>query len=136
MAGFLTKGIKLSYKTGSATDYTDLTLLQEVPEIGGTKESVEVTTLDDSAHMFIAGLISYGDSISFKFLHDKTQFNTLAALTGEVDWKVSLPDGAGGTTGTTVTFSGEPSVKIDSMGVNAAMTYTLDIKPTSAMTFA
>lgn len=133
MAGTLSKGIKLSYKaSSSATSYTDLTNLQEIPDIGGTADSVEVTTLDDAAHMYINGLKDYGDSLDFTFLYDATQFTTLVALTGEKYWKVSLP----GTGAHNATFTGEPSVKLNGVGVNDAVTYTLSIKPSSAIAFA
>ena len=129
MAGFISKGIKLSYKKDTET-YTVLTDLQEIPDLGGETESIEITTLDDAAHMYMNGLISYGDSLAFKFLYDKTQFETLNGLTGSSDWQVELPDG------TTCTFSGSSSVKLDGVGVNAALTYTLAIKPNSAMIWA
>ena len=132
MAGTLSKGIKLSYKAGSASSYTDLTNLQEIPDIGGSADSVEVTTLDDAAHMYINGLLDYGDSLDFTFLYDKTQFTTLSGLSGSVSWKVTLP----GTGATTATFDAEPSVKLNGVGVNDAITYTLSLKPSSAIAFA
>ena len=131
MAGTLSKRIKLSYKA-SGTSYTDLTNLQEIPDLGGSAESVEVTTLDDAAHLYINGLLDYGDSLDFTFLYDKTQFNTLAGLSGSTDWKVTLP----GTGALTATFSGEASVQLNGVGVNDAITYTLSIKPSTAITFA
>lgn len=134
MAGYISKGIKLSYKVDQ--EFVDLTNLQEIPDLGGTAESIEITTLADDAHMYMNGIKSYGDSLDFKFLYEPTQFNTLAALAGDIDWKVSLPDGLNGTIDTTCTFKGTASVKIDSVGVNTAMTYTLSIKPTSSMVFA
>lgn len=137
MAGYISKGIKLSYKTGSsATTYTDLTNLQEIPDIGGTTDSIEITTLDDAAHMYMNGLISYGDSLDFTFLYDPTQFAALQALTGSINWKVSLPDGASGAIDTTCTFTGESHVALNGVGTNDAITYTLSIKPDSAMVWA
>lgn len=124
MAGLLSKGIKLFHGD------TELTNLQEIPDLGGEAESVEVTTLADAAHMYINGLLNYGDSLAFKFLYDKTQFTTLNALDDEEEWKVELPDGA------TCSFSGACSVKLDGAGVNAALTYTLSIKPSTAMVWA
>lgn len=132
MAGTLSMGIKLSYKSGSASSYTDLTNLQEIPDIGGSADSVEVTTLEDAAHMYINGLKDYGDSLDFTFLYDKTQFTTLNGLSGTVSWKVTLP----GTGGATATFDGESSVSLNGVGVNDAITYTLSIKPNSAITWA
>lgn len=124
MAGVLSKGIKLFHGD------VELTNLQEIPDLGGEAESVEVTTLADAAHMYINGLLNYGDSLAFKFLYDKTQFTTLNALDDEEQWKVELPDGA------TCSFSGACSVKLDGAGVNAALTYTLSIKPSTAMVWA
>lgn len=132
MAGTLSKGIKLSYKAGSASSYTDLTNLQEIPDLGGEADSVEVTTLDDTAHRYINGLLDYGDSLDFTFLYDKTQFTTLSGLSGTVSWKVTLP----GTGGATASFDGEPSVKLNGVGVNDAITYTLSVKPSSGFTWA
>ena len=128
--GVLRKGITLSYKTGAAGDFTQLTNLQEIPDHGGETEAIEITTLADEAHVYMDGIKNYGDSIAFKFLYDKTQFETLTGLTGTVNWKVTLPDT------TTCTFSGTCSVKLDGAGVNAALGYTLSIKPNTAMAWA
>ena len=126
----ISKGIKLSYKTGSESSYTDLTNLQEIPELGGDSEAIEITTLADAAHIYTDGILNYGDSLAFKFLYDKTQFETLQDLSGSINWQVTLPDS------TTCAFTGTSSVKLDGVGVNAALTYTLSIKPNSAMTWA
>lgn len=127
----ISKGIKLSYKTeASGSQYTELTNLQEIPDLGGEAEAIEITTLADAAHMYTDGILNYGDSLAFKFLYDKAQFTTLTGLTGSNSWKVELPDGA------TCTFTGTSSVKLDSVGVNAALTYQLSIKPNSAMAWA
>ena len=122
----ISKGITLSYKNGG-TSFVELTNLQEIPELGGDTEAIEITTLGDSAHMYTDGLKNYGDSLAFKFLYEKTQFTTLNGLTGTIEWKVTLPDD------TACTFSGTGSVKLDGVGVNAALTYTLAIKPSSEM---
>lgn len=126
----ISKGIKLSYKAASGSQYTELTNLQEIPDLGGEAEAIEITTLADAAHMYTDGILNYGDSLAFKFLYDKEQFTTLTGLTGSNSWKVELPDSA------TCTFTGTSSVKLDSVGVNAALTYQLSIKPNSAMAWA
>lgn len=107
-----------------------LTNLQEIPELGGTRESIEITTLGDDAHMYTDGILNYGDNISFKFLYEKEQFTTLNGLTGEQTIVVTLPDSS------TCTFSGTCSVKLDGVGINAPLTYTLNVKPNSAMVWA
>lgn len=124
----ISKGIKLSY--GKDSTFTELTNLQEIPDLGGETESVEITTLADAAHMYEDGIKNYGDSLAFKFLYESTQFETLNALTGSNNWKVELPDG------TTCTFGGSSSVKLDGVGINAALTYTLSVKPNTEMVWA
>ena len=126
----ISKGIKLSYKGGTASDFVELENLQEIPELNGDTEAIEITTLADAAHMYTDGIKNYGDSLPFKFLYEKTQFSTLNALADSVEWKVELPDGA------SCTFGGTCSVKLDGVGVNAALTYTLAVKPNSEMVWA
>ena len=134
----ISKGITLSYKakSGSGTTYTDLTDLYEIPELGGDVDKIEITNLSDAAHTYTNGLKNYGDSIAFKFWYAKTQFTTLAAMDEEYSWKVGIPDGTDGAIGTTYTFDGIPSVKLDGVGASAALSYTLNIAPTSEMTVA
>lgn len=124
----ISKGIKLSYGTGDS--FKELTNLQEIPELGGDTEAIEITTLADAAHRYTEGIKNYGDSLGFKFLYEGEQFETLNSLTGSQNWKVELPDGA------TCTFGGTCSVKLDGVGVNAALTYTLAIKPETEMVWA
>lgn len=119
----ISKGIKL-YRNDEA-----LTNLQEIPELGGDTEAIEITTLDDAAHMYTDGIKNYGDSIAFKFLYESEQFAALQASTEADTWKVELPDG------TSCSFGGKGSVKLDGVGVNAALTYTLGIKPNTEMTW-
>lgn len=120
----ISKGIKLMHAE------KELTNLQEIPELGGDAEAIEITTLADAAHMYTDGILNYGDSLAFKFLYEKEQFTTLAALEGTQQWSVVLPDQS------KCSFSGSCSVKLDGVGVNAALTYTLSIKPSSAMVWA
>ena len=124
----ISKGIKLSY--GSGENFTELTNLQEIAELGGDTEAIEITTLADAAHMYTDGIKNYGDSLAFKFLYEGEQFATLNGLKDSQTWKVELPDGKA------CTFGGTCSVKLDGAGVNVALTYTLSIKPNSEMAWA
>lgn len=131
MAGILTKGIKLSYKTSSSgSTYTELTNLMEIPEISnGDKEMIDVTVLTDDVKKSIAGLGDSAQTLAFKFLYVKEQFTTLMAMTDSTSWKVEMPDGVN------ATFTGTPSVKFDSAAPNAAITYTLSIGVESKIEF-
>ena len=126
----ISRGITLSYKGANASDFTQLTNLQEIAELGGDTESIEITTLSDNAHVYTDGIKNYGDNLPFKFLYEAGQFIELNELAGEkMEWLVELPDG------TTCDFSGTCTVKLDGVGVNAVLTYTLNIKPSSEMTW-
>lgn len=131
MAGILTKGITLGYKVGEGAEYTVLTNLQEIPEIGnGAPEKIEVTTLMDNVKTYIAGLGDSGQELGFKFLYEKEQFETLLEMTESCKWQVSMPDGV------TASFDGTPSVKFDSASPNNAVTYTLTVLVESEILFA
>ena len=125
----ISKGIKLSYKVSEGS-FVELTNLFEIPELGGDVDKIEVTTLASEAHEYTNGIKNYGDTVAFKFYYEKSQFTTLSGLQGGCEWKVELPDGL------TYTFSGVPSVKLDGVSYNAALTYSLNIAPTSAMVVA
>ena len=125
----ISKGITLSYKTGVGA-YTKLTNLQEIPELGGDTEAIEITTLADAAHVYTDGIKNYGDSLAFKFLYDVDQYEVLVSISmadTNPTWQVELPDGVA------CEFGGSSSVKLDGVGVNAALTYTLNIKPSTEM---
>lgn len=130
MAGTLSKGIKLSYKA-SGDAFIELTNLMEIPEIGNNApEKIDVTVLSDDAKKSITGLQDTAQDLAFKFLYEEAQFSTLAGLKGSTEWKVELPDG------TTATFTGAPSIKLDGIGVSAAITYTLNVSVESLVAFA
>ena len=125
MAGILSKGITLSYKKNEV--YEVIPNLQEVPELGGSAEKVDVTTLADGNYKYINGIKDFGD-LAFKFLYDNagetSNYRVCRGLeeAGQVvEWKVEFPDGTG------FQFSGEASTAIDSAAVNAALTFTLNI---------
>lgn len=133
MAGLLTKGITLSYKKTGST-YTEIADLQECPELGGTAENVEVTTLADGNKKYIKGIKDFGE-LAFKFLYDnsgaESNYRVVRGLEEAgniVDWKVTFPDN------TSFAFSGEVTTAIDSAAVNAALTFTATITLNSDIT--
>ena len=117
-------GIKLYHADKVLTD------LMEIPEMGGSVEKIDVTTLDSVAYRYTDGLKNYGDSLDFKFLYSQEQFSTLNALEGSQSWKVELPDGA------TCSFTGSCGVRLEGVGVNSAITFILSITPDSEMIWA
>lgn len=133
MAGILTKGITLSYKKDGTT-YDVIANLQECPELGGTAENVEVTTLADGNKKYIKGIKDFGE-LAFKFLYDNSGAQSnyrivrgLEEAGNIVEWKVTFPDN------TAFAFSGEVTTAIDSAAVNAALTFTATITLNSDIT--
>lgn len=133
MAGILTKGITLSYKK-DGSNYEVIANLQECPELGGTAENVEVTTLADGNKKYIKGIKDFGE-LAFKFLYDNSGAQSnyrivrgLEEAGNIVEWKVTFPDN------TTFAFSGEVTTAIDSAAVNAALTFTATITLNSDIT--
>ena len=130
--GILSKGITLSYKKNA--DYVVIPDLQEVPDVGGPADKVDVTTLADGNYRYINGIKDFGD-LAFKFLYDNAGETSnyricrgLEEAEQVVDWKMDFPDG------TSFAFKGEPSTTIDGQSVNSAITFTLNITLNSEIT--
>ena len=130
--GILSKGITLSYKKNAT--YEVIPDLQEVPDVGGPADKVDVTTLADGNYRYINGIKDFGD-LAFKFLYDNAGETSnyricrgLEEAEQVVDWKMTFPDG------TSFAFKGEPSTTIDGQSVNSAITFTLNITLNSEIT--
>ena len=132
--------------------------LQEVGELAGlgagvSRDKIEVTTLADDKHVYVDGIQSDSEmsGITFKFLFDTklfTFFKNLADYqqtlisTGDVlddSFKVRIPTGKNEDIITYSTFTMEANVtdlKMDSAGVNAALTMSVTLTPREAITLA
>jgi len=132
-SGTLSKGITLSYMVLAVP--TVLPDLQDIPDLGGSVEKVEITTLADASRRYINGIKDYGD-LAFNFLYGGEVTDSFMILSGletagvTKEWVVTLPDS------TTFTFSGFPSVKLTGAGINAALTFTLNIALSSDIVIA
>lgn len=120
--GILSEGIKLSYKKGA--EFIEIENLQEVPELGGTTDKVEVTTLTDSAKKYINGIKDYGD-LEFTFLYDNSSetanYRVLQGLeaSGSItEFKIDFPDE------TSFAFSASVTTKVAGAKVNDALTFS------------
>lgn len=131
MSAIKTQGIKLAYKASGSASFVDLKDCLGIPELGGTKDKIEITTLDSTAHEYMNGLDNYGDSLDFQFLYKDEQFRALSALEGVIEWKVTLPSPST----LEATFSGECAVRLDAASGNDKVTYTLGITPNKAIAF-
>lgn len=131
MSAIKTQGIKLGYGETKGT-YTPLSDCLGIPELGGSKDKIEITTLVSTAHEYMNGLDNYGDSLDFQFLYKDAQFSTLRDLEGKkIYWQVTLPDPST----MAATFEGECAVRLDAAAGNDKVTYTLSITPASKIEF-
>lgn len=130
----LANGIKLSYKEKGATgEFTELTGLKEVPEMGVDPEKVDNTTLADTVKQYENGIGDAGD-LAFKFKYENkgaTSPYRILRLAQEqnkvLSFEETFPDG------TKFTWDAQPSVKLGGGGVNAAIEFTLNMALQSAI---
>ena len=113
----LANGIKLEFKEGGSGSFTAIPELKEVPEMGVDPEKVENTTLADNP-----GELEY--KCAYKNDTATASYRVLRKHADDkktLDWKQTYPDG------TTVEFSGQPSIKLGGGGVNGVIEFTLKI---------
>ncbi|MGL4742651.1 MAG: phage tail tube protein [Sarcina sp.] len=132
LQGVSSLGIELSYKSGAS--YSVLDGLQEVPELGGEKEKLEITTLADSTKRYRNGIKDYGD-LAYKFLYDNSSttsnYRVLKGFDDNdsvVEFKISYPDG------TSHEFRAQVGIKLDGAAVNGVLTFTANLSLQSGIT--
>ena len=115
---------KISYKLNSASSFTELEYLMEVPEFGGAPEKIDVTTLSDKVKKYVPGIKDLGDLV-FKFLYDNSSetanYRVLKSMENAgtaVTFQILYPDG------TAHQFDAIPSVKMDAGTLNGALTFS------------
>jgi hypothetical protein len=134
-SGLASVGVTVGYSAViPATAYTNLDGLQEVPEIGGKVDKIDVTTLADSSKRYIRGLTDPGD-LAFKFLYANGAttdafrvlkgFETSKALTA---FQIGFPDG------TKIAFTAYVQVSVDSIKAGAALGFTANLTINSEFT--
>ena len=126
--GLASVGVTLGYSsTIPATTYTILDGLQEVPEIGGKVDKIDVTTLADTQKRYIQGLSDPGD-LAFKFLYANGAttdafrvlkgFETSRALTA---FQVTFPDGM------KIAFTAYVQVSVDAVKTGESIGFTANL---------
>lgn len=115
---------KMFYKTTDDDNFIEIPYLMEVPELGGSPEKIDVTTLSDTSKKYIPGIKDYGDLV-FKFLYDNSDANSNYRVLKDMDdngttaaFKIKYPDD------TAHQFDAIPSVKLDAGAINGALTFS------------
>lgn len=158
----ISKGIELYCKSCSGrkfnTETYDTTLgdllpgLQEIGELNGLaasseREKIEITTLADDKHVYTDGILteSENDTIDFTFLYEPKLFKFLqgeandmaSGLYGSKDtWTIQIPTPANIDDTSKAKFSMQADIvglKVNSTGVNSALTMSLTLKPVDAI---
>lgn len=134
--------IFLMKKADVGATYEKLIDIKEFPDLGGTPEMLETTTLSDNMQTYIPGVQSL-DALEFTANYTKADFTKLKALEGkETDFAVWFGGtGEGGTLTPTGTdgkfeFKGQLSVFPVGGGVNEVVDMTVTIAPSTPITMA
>jgi hypothetical protein len=122
MAKHSSIGIQLD--VGSVKNVSGLT---DIPDMGATPEKLDVTTLADASRQYINGVKDFGD-LEFTFIYESGtdgNYAKLNALVGQGPQEciVRFP----GEGGATFTFTGEISLRIIGVGVNAVITFAMSV---------
>lgn len=119
--------------------------LQEVGDLvgaqGGSRDKIEVTTLADDKHVYVDGLLSEenADGIEFKLLYSpKSYKNFLDIIENEKkgsnsNYTLTIP--ASQNKQSQFKMEATSAIKVDSAGVNSAMTMTLTLTPADVIQF-
>lgn len=127
-------------KKGTGETYEKLVDIKDFPDLGGTPEMLETTTLSDGMQTYIAGIQSL-DALEFTANYDLTKFKDLKALEsaeneyavwfgGTVENGVVTPTGEHGK----FNFKGYLSVFPVGGGVNEVVGMTITIAPSTPIT--
>lgn len=130
----------LMKKGNSGDTYEKLVDIKDFPDLGGSPEMLETTTLSDPMQTFIEGIQSQ-DALEFTINYDLATYQKILALKGtEIDLSVWF----GGTeSGTTITptgdegkfnFKGYVSVRVVGKGTNEVKEAIISIAPSTPIT--
>lgn len=128
-------------KKGTGDTYSKLVDIKDYPDLGGSPEMLETTTLSDKMQTFILG-IQKSDSLEFTCNYDKTTYTTLKDLEGdELDLAIYFggtesngvvtPTGANGK----FKFKGSLSVHLTGKGVNEVREMVITIAASTVIDF-
>ena len=122
--------------------YEKLVDIKDFPDIGGSPEMLETTTLSDGMQTYIEGIQS-SDALEFTINYELAVYETLLAMKGtETEFAIwfggTESDGVVTPTGDEgkFAFSGYLSVRVVGKGVNEVKEATISIAPSTPITLA
>lgn len=133
----------LMHKASAASVYTKLIDIKSFPDLGGTPEMLETTTLSDPMQTFIAGIQTLDTSgMQFDCNYTLADYSTLKALESDTEhdyavWfgattsnSIDTPSGSAGK----FEFQGQLAVYVNGGGVNEVVGMTVSIAPSTKIT--
>lgn len=143
LAGIATIGCKLKWGTTSTTVTNVLWSISNVPELEGAPENIDVTPITFASRIYTPGVKAtepfeftgfrgvYGDPKSEnKETEWKDEFSALVAQNGKnLFWEMEWPDGS------KHTWAGTCNARSGSGEVNGALTYVLNIMPSTEVKY-
>lgn len=128
--------------SGQSGTYSKLVDIKEFPDLGGSPELLETTTLSDGAQTYIHGIQSQ-EALEFTANYTKADYTALKALEdtecefavwfgATVAAGVATPTGSDGK----FEFKGYLSVSVSGGGVNEVVDMTISIAPTTVISLA
>lgn len=133
-----TYGVYLMYKsTDTATEYTKLCDIKSYPDLGGSPERLDATTLSDGMRVYIEG-IQDTEEMTFDANYDKAKYSTIKALEGKVvptavyfgHDSTGSPDGSDGK----FTWNGTINVHVTGGQVNEVAGMQITCTPNTVIT--
>ena len=128
-----TYGISLMYKAAEGETYEKLIDIKDFPDLGGSPEMLETTTLSDSMQTYIPGIQSL-DALEFTANYTLADFKKIKAMEGK-DTAFAVWFGAEGAEGK-FEFNGQISAFPVGGGVNEVVGMTISIAPSTPITMA
>jgi hypothetical protein len=120
-----TYGVYLMHKETGDT-YTKLVDIKDFPDLGGSPEMLETTTLSDSMQTYIEGIQS-SDALEFTANYTKEDYTKCNALKGKKE-SYAVYFGEEGVDGK-FEFDGYLSARVNGGGVNEVVGMTISIAP-------
>lgn len=131
--------------TSGAASWTKVCDIKEFPDLGGTPETLETTTMTNAMQTFIMGLQS-NDALEFTANYSPADFASAQAISGVQkqfklafgsDANINVSDAVASSAGDmgAFTFDGQLSVRVNGASVNEVVEMTIAIIPNSTFTY-
>ena len=140
--GISTYKTYLMYRTTTSASYAKVVDITSFPDLIGTPERIDITSLSDAQRVYIAG-ISDRDDMTFNCNYTADNFSTVHALEGH-QYEYALWFGATGDVGSEVPdgsqgkfeWTGDVRAGVSGGGVNEAVQMTVTCTPSTVVTYA